>query len=208
MRESRRAASLDDVLIKIIAGVVVTALAVGGFRWYQGAQEAGELHVIVAQAQRQVAASVEAVRRTEQTRLVQAQAEQVRMAEVAAQSTMYKCRDASGTIAIQNWPCNAGAQAEWSRSYQPRDEREAAEANQRAADIARHEAEVAQYTRMFGDRPAPVTYSAGPQPNDKEARCAAAKSYRDDVYRQVGNRRTFDLIRQLNDMVYEACKAT
>ncbi len=67
---------------------------------------------------------------------------------------------------------------------------------------------MAQYTRMFGDRPAPVTYSAGPQANSNEARCAAAKNYRDDVYRQVGNRRTFDLIRQLNDAVYEACKNT
>lgn len=61
---------------------------------------------------------------------------------------------------------------------------------------------------MFGDRPAAATYSNGPQPSSNAAHCADAKSYRDGVYRQVGNNRTFNLIRQLDDYVYEACKGT
>lgn len=205
----RRTESADDTLIKVAAGIIVLALLSGGVRWYRAVQAADALAIATTQAQQQAAASADAARRAVQRdQFAQWQAEHARAAQAGAQPTMYKCRDASGAVAIQNWPCNAGAQAEWSRPYDARDAREAADANQRAADIARHEAEVARYTQQFGDRPAPVIYSSGPQPSDNQARCAAAKRYRDDVYRQVGNNRNFNLIRQLNDAVYEACKGT
>jgi hypothetical protein len=35
-----------------------------------------------------------------------------------------------------------------------------------------------------------------------------AKAARDDAYRQMGNRRTFDFIRAWDDYVYNACKHT
>jgi len=38
------------------------------------------------------------------------------------------------------------------------------------------------------------------------ARCQAQKNNRDATLRQLGLNRTFDLIRQLDGLVYEACK--
>ena len=201
----RPSQSLDDTLIKIAAGVIVASLIIGGAHWYRAAQVADASAITIEQQRQQTLAET---RRLDRLRLDQLDADRHRQAEANTQPAMYKCRDAAGIVAIQSWPCSSGASTEWSRTYQERDERSAAEAGQRAADIARHEAEVAQYTRMFGDQPSAATYSTGPQPSSNSARCAAAKSYRDGVYRQVGNNRTFNLIRQLDDYVYEACKGT
>jgi hypothetical protein len=204
----RPSRSLDDTLIKIAAGVIVAALVVGGVRWYRGAQAADVRAITIEQERRQTLAAMAEARRIERLRLAQLDADRYRQAEANAQPAMYKCRDAAGIVAIQSWPCGSGAATEWTRIYRARDERSAAEAAQHAAEIARHEAEVARYTQMFGDQPAAATYAVGPQPSSNAARCADAKSYRDSVYRQVGNKRTFNLIRQLNDYVYEACKGT
>lgn len=198
----RPRASSDDRLIKIAAGLIVVASLVAGVHWHRTAKATEAL--ALAQAQQQAAA--DATRHAEQASNEQAPTGPTRLTISSNQPTLYKCRDASGTVAIQDWPCSTDTQAEWSRPL-PSDEREAAEARQRAADTARHEAEVAKYTQMFGDRPAPVVYSAGPQSSGNQSRCDAAKRYRDGVYRQVGNNRTFDLIRQLDDYVYEACKS-
>lgn len=199
---SRPARSADDSLIKIASGVIMAALIFGGVHWYLGAREAQVHAITVKQEQAQTP------RRSEQARLAQLEANRNRQAQANGQPTMYKCRDGSSVVALQSWPCSAGAATEWTRTYQGPDERDADQDAQRATDIARHEAEVAQYTQMFGDRPAAATYSSGPQPSSNAARCADAKSYRDGVYRQVGNNRTFNLIRQLDDYVYEACKGT
>jgi len=53
----------------------------------------------------------------------------------------------------------------------------------------------------------PVYYPTQPNERDQlRARCQAQKDYRDATLRQVGLNRTFDLIRQLDEQVYEACK--
>jgi hypothetical protein len=208
-RKRPPARSLDDVLIKVAAAVVIGSLMYGGLRTYRATQAAAASEVGFEQARQQGLAAAAASRLAEQQRLDNQWAdERLARTQSSSQPAMYKCRDASGATAIQSWPCDGGAATEWARTYQPRDERTAWEAAQRAADIARHEAEVAQYTRMYGDRPAAVAYSAAPQASVDDSRCANAKAYRDSVYRQVGNNRTYDLIRQLNDFVYEACKRT
>lgn len=127
--------------------------------------------------------------------------------EASAQPAMYKCRDASGVVAIQNWPCAADARTDWERPYDPGEAREAHEARQRAAQQARNEAAVAAYTQMYGGNAAGAV-GAGPATTFDASRCERAKQYRDDVYRQVGNRRTYALVRQLDDYVYENCKRT
>lgn len=44
--------------------------------------------------------------------------------------------------------------------------------------------------------------------NSNQSRCAQAKADRDQAMRLVGNNRTFDFIRQWDDIVFEACKRT
>jgi hypothetical protein len=208
-RKRPPARSLDDVLIKVAAAVVIGSLMYGGLRTYRAAQAAAASEAGFEQARQQGLAAAAAARRAEQERLDNQWAdERLARARSSLQPAMYKCRDAAGAVAIQSWPCDGGAATEWSRVYQGGDERSVAEAARRAADIARHEAEVAQYTRMYGERTGGVVSSTAPQSDGNDARCADAKAYRDSVYRQVGNNRTFTLIRQLDDYVYEACKNT
>ena len=53
----------------------------------------------------------------------------------------------------------------------------------------------------------PAVRSTGaPATGPNSPRCADAKARRDEAYRIVGNQRTFDFIRQWQDIVYEACK--
>jgi hypothetical protein len=205
----RHGQASDDLVIKIAAGLVVAILAISGVYSYREAHAADvRAQAIEQERQRTVAAAAEARRAAERAQFAEWQAAHAARATTDAQATMYKCRDAAGVVAIQNWPCASGAATEWERGYQARDDLDAAGARQRAAELARHEAEVAQYTQIYGDRPSAIDYSPGPQPSGNVARCAEAKRYRDAVYRQAGNHRTYDLIRRMDDYVYEACKDT
>ena len=60
---------------------------------------------------------------------------------------------------------------------------------------------------LAASNPQPANYVVQPSVAEiRLARCQAAKDHRDDVLRQAGLNRTFDLLRQLDDQVYEACK--
>jgi hypothetical protein len=200
--------SADDTLVRIVAGIVVAAMVFGGVRWFRAAQAAEAAAAANAQVQQQAYLAGQATQRAEQMRLSQAHAERARQAEAAAQPAMYKCRDAAGVVAIQNWPCAPDAQAEWARPYHPGDAREAAEARQRSANQARNEAAVAHYSRIYGDAAAPAVMGGSPASTFDNARCENARRFRDSEYRRLGNRRTYAIIRQLDDYVYEACKRT
>ena len=59
-----------------------------------------------------------------------------------------------------------------------------------------------------GEQPQ-VVYSLPESPSQREVQrtqCANAKQYEADVRRRRGLKITFDELRQLSDMVYEACK--
>jgi hypothetical protein len=66
------------------------------------------------------------------------------------------------------------------------------------------------FARASGlDRASQVSVPAGQGSVQRQLnRCEAAKQNREWTLEQVGMRRTFDLIRRLNDEVYEACKGT
>ena len=199
----------DEGLIQVIACVVVVVGLLLGWRWYRQEQADAEVARAQAQSASLAIATAEAEQRAQRQRLYEAQQAAIAGQSASnAQSTMYRCRDAAGVVAIQNWPCDAQAVTQSSQTYvQPGELREAAESRQRAAAQARHEADVAAYTRMYNGNQAGVAYSALSIPAATVSRCEAAKRYRDGVYRQVGNNRSFDLIRQLDDYVYEACKS-
>lgn len=73
---------------------------------------------------------------------------------------------------------------------------------------ARLRQEQARFAQVTGTGNAVQTYypTRASDRAQLEARCQAQKNYRDATLRQVGLNRTFDLIRQLDEQVYEACK--
>jgi hypothetical protein len=100
----RPSQSLDDTLIKLAAGVIVVALIVGGVHWYRAAQAADARAVAVEQERQQTLAVAAEARRIEQRRLQQLDADRFQQSQANAQAAMYKCRDATGVVAIQSWP--------------------------------------------------------------------------------------------------------
>lgn len=134
-----------------------------------------------------------------------------RLAAVAEQPSMgsingrqiHRCAYA-GSESLQTSPC----QAPWVEMGQGVDgsrwQRVQEQEQMRLAAEARLAEEQRRLQAAVGTQQAPVYYSsAGPSPS---TRCSRAKAERDEAYRVVGNRRTFDLIRWWNDYVYEACK--
>ena len=50
------------------------------------------------------------------------------------------------------------------------------------------------------------TRNASPRPDPADARCNAARARRDAKLKAVGLKRTFDLLRRLDDAVHDACR--
>jgi hypothetical protein len=124
----------------------------------------------------------------------------------ASAQQVHKCIDGGKTV-YQSQPCEKGEPLKsWSAKpdapnpyRQARLDQIARELDQRkAAD--RYAAQGRQYSSGSGVRGASISIL-------KDAgRCEAAKAERDRIYNAVGVRRSFELSRQLDDRVYEACK--
>lgn len=80
-------------------------------------------------------------------------------------------------------------------------------AQQQAQDrLQLEQARLAQ--ALAASNPQPTSYTIQPSAWEiRQARCQAAKDHREAVLQQVGLNRTYDLLRQLDDQVYEACKS-
>lgn len=123
----------------------------------------------------------------------------------ASAQSVYKCRDAKGSPVYQSEPCS-NAEKRWDAKPEPPPTYD----DLRARELVRQrqEAESAQLRRAAGrDRPqqaigANLPAYAGANPD----RCENAKRERQRVLDQVGLKRNFDLLRRLDDMVYNACK--
>jgi hypothetical protein len=91
-------------------------------------------------------------------------------------------------------------------------------ATEAGAEIARQQAEArlaaeqARFAQLTGTGYAPSRTRASAAPRDdrdwEKARCANAKAVREQTLEIAGIKRDYDLIRRLNDQVYEACKNT
>lgn len=123
----------------------------------------------------------------------------------ASAQSVYKCRDGKGVPVYQSEPC-ANAEKRWDAKPEPPPSYD--EVRARELTRQRQEAESAQLRRAAGrDRPqqsigANLPAYAGSDPG----RCERAKRHRQQVLDQVGLKRNFDLLRKLDDMVYNACK--
>jgi hypothetical protein len=99
-------------------------------------------------------------------------------------AAVYRCVGTGGAVAFQSMPCE-GTQ----RTTRP----EPARRPQRQESQA-----VNQYSY--------VASRSTDMRDQQRARCNVAKQQRDQTLERVGLARTYDLLRRLDEMVYEACK--
>ncbi len=120
----------------------------------------------------------------------------------ASGQSVYKCRDAKGTPVYQSEPC-ANAEKRWdtqpsATTWDDYYKRQAAE--RKIAADRRHMRVRAQEIAAGAS---PVGAAVGPQASSA---CQQAKSQRQAAYDAAGLNRSFELSRQMDDMVYNACK--
>jgi predicted secreted protein len=125
---------------------------------------------------------------------------------------LYKCVLPSGAVSIQQEPCNGKAKMAWRRNVSPELAQSPAEQARRVRERAQHELDARELARRVGNDQQQVsvpTYlysSPSPEPRSAQlAQCQQAKANRESVLNQVGLARTYDLLRQLDDAVYQAC---
>jgi hypothetical protein len=74
------------------------------------------------------------------------------------------------------------------------------------AHLQEEQARLAQ--ALAASNPQPGSYVIQPSADEiRQARCQAAKDHREATLKQVGLNRSFDLLRQLDEQVYAACKS-
>lgn len=124
------------------------------------------------------------------------------LAASASGQSIYKCRDAKGQAVYQSDPCPE-AEKRWDtlpRDYTWDDYYKRTDADKR---IERDRA----YMRGRAQGMNAPSAASGTHITTRDAgRCAAAKAHRESVLEQVGMRRNFQLLRELDSAVWEACK--
>lgn len=120
---------------------------------------------------------------------------------------VYKCVSRDGHVTLTSEPC-ATDQKMTSAVHAPpeRMTRERHEALQRRR--LRDDANSEYLNRLAGHGPTTrsYTYRGTTQNQDRHARCAAARSRRDAARRQMGMKVRYQTVRELDEMVYDACK--
>jgi hypothetical protein len=106
---------------------------------------------------------------------------------------LYRCPGADGVATYQSFPCT-GIPADKTWDAVDRYKRPSRPAE---APVVRSQSTSAGRTH---------TRTGVSESRMRDKRCAAAKQHRDETLKRVGLARTFDLLRQLDDHVYQACK--
>lgn len=120
---------------------------------------------------------------------------------------VYKCV-AGKDVSYQSAPCSQGQKIAGQWDATPEPEPSAEELRERAAERRRDEAESARLRRASNaaGRARARTSSGRASLAGTGNRCDAAKARREAKLKSVGLKRTFDLLRKLDDAVYDACK--
>lgn len=120
----------------------------------------------------------------------------VLVASTAHAGEVYKCVKGK-QVSFQSEPCASDQEVKRIVPFVPDAEEPAWQRRQRTEQqMAERYARERQQASMTAIPPAPQVPDA----------CAQAKAHREFVLAQVGLRRTFDLLRALDEAVYEACK--
>ena len=120
-----------------------------------------------------------------------------------AAPTLYKCVARSGSVSFTSEPCPEVARTAWVRQANAAEVGNARSSESSQEKLARAQADLDQAIQRSTPQP---TYPAAPAPGAVPVGCLAAKQDRESFLAVVGNRRNFDLLRVLNDRVWEACK--
>ena len=122
---------------------------------------------------------------------------------------LYKCVSPAGAVSIQQAPCTGKDKMAWQRDAPPEyvSSDEQARHNQ---ERLQHDQDARELSHRAGtDQPRAdyiTTFQSSDPRSIQESACQQAKSNRDAVLKRVGLHRTYDLLRSLNDAVFEACR--
>lgn len=122
-----------------------------------------------------------------------------------------KCVLPNGTMSFQQAPCAPGSRQVSSRSYVAEPPQTAEQIRARAARDQAGRAESAELSRRAGTAPGRGSVSGGGTlhrvaiAQDDDA-CQRARRRREQTLEAVGLKRTYDLLRALNDEVARACR--
>ena len=119
----------------------------------------------------------------------------------AAAQKVHKCVEAKGTV-YQSEPCTSGQAARtWDAKPDVPDAQQKArlQAIQRELD-ARKRPQAAARPVQRGVQGAAISMYRDPE------RCEAARAQRAAAFETAGSRRTFELTRRMDDLVFDACK--
>lgn len=124
----------------------------------------------------------------------------------SAGQTVQKCIGKGGAVSFVSGPCPADQKQ--AASYDATPEVMTARRARELEDRRRRDAANSRYLESLArGQGRSAAYGSSPsRSNAKHERCQDAKRRRDDTLRRVGLRRTHDLLRRLDNNVYEACK--
>lgn len=129
------------------------------------------------------------------------------LAPASKAQQVYKCVKGKD-VSYQSAPCDANQKVvrQWDATPDPEPSAEAI--RQRQLKSQREQAESARLGRAaVADRPRTVRSERGSgRSRPSVSRCDTAKSRREAKLKAVGLKRTFDLLRKLDDAVNEACR--
>jgi hypothetical protein len=118
----------------------------------------------------------------------------------AGAETIFRCVGKGGKVTLQSDECPIEQKQTWKYYPRPNDTGDAARRRERI------EAEMDQRNRQGSNNGQVIhNYGSTSQRDQKRAQCNAARQSRESVLRQVGTRRNFNLLRQLDDRVNRAC---
>jgi hypothetical protein len=125
----------------------------------------------------------------------------------AGAQVLHQCTAPDGATSYQSAPCAAGSRMIRTIAVSPDPERTPADQARQAREQRRQQ-EAARYLSSLAgtDRQATHRTVRAPSPDPQRTRCEAARRQREETLRRVGLKRTFDLLRRLDDRVYEACR--
>lgn len=110
--------------------------------------------------------------------------------------TIYRCKVRGGKVAIQNHPCEGGAPLSVRHLDSPPDTADAA---------VRLRAVQAEMDRRNAQARQPAYSLGAPRRAARFDACEDAKARRDEFFKRVGVRRTFDQLRWWDERVRKAC---
>lgn len=121
-------------------------------------------------------------------------------------NALRKCIGKGGAVSFQQEPCGAGARQVSIREVHPEPPPTPEQVRARELQAQRDRAESAYLSRAAGTDGRRSSGGRMRTIASAPSECEVARKHRDDVLAAVGMKRTYDLLRQLNDKVHAACR--